>query len=105
MIQFPSSIEQISLSDPRELLDIGSGIFAFVLFAVSLYAWYTRRQFSLVIVSLAFLVIFVRTLLRETLSSLQGLDFITDTLQFVALTLFFVAIVIRPRKDASKTAL
>ena len=104
MIPFPSPIEQISLSDPRELLDIGTGIFAFVLFGVSLYAWYIRRQFALAIVSLAFLVIFVRTLLRQFLSNLPGLDFINDTLEFVALTLFFVAIVIRPRKDVSKTA-
>ncbi|HET7404649.1 MAG TPA: hypothetical protein VFJ63_00875 [Candidatus Bathyarchaeia archaeon] len=104
VIQLSSSTLQVSLSDPRELLDIGAGVFAFVLFAVSLYAWYIRRQFALAIVSLAFLVIFVRTLLREFLSGLLGLDFITDSLEFVALTLFFVAIVIRPRKDVSKTA-
>jgi hypothetical protein len=104
-IPLPSSAEQISLSDPRELLDIGTGIFAIALFGISLYAWYVRRQFSLVIVSLAFLVIFARTVLREFLSTLPGVDFISDALEFVALTLFFVAIVVRPRKDIGKAAI
>ena len=103
-IPVPSIVEQISLTDPRELLDIGTGIFALVLFSVSLYAWYLRRQFALVIVSLAFLTIFARTVFREFLSTLPGVDFITDALEFVALTLFFVAIVVRPRKDIGKAA-
>ncbi len=32
-------------------------------------------------------------------------DFFTDSLDFVALALFFLAIVVRPRKDISKGAI
>ena len=90
------------LVDPREILDIGGGIFALILFAVSLYAWYLRRQTSLVIVALAFLMFFMKTIIHEFLPSLPGGDLINDLLDFVALTLFFLAIVVRPRKDISK---
>jgi hypothetical protein len=100
--QLPSLVIQGSLLDPAEIIDIGGGIFALVLFAVSLYAWYLRRQTSLVIVALAFLMFFTKTVMHEFLPSLPGEDFINDTLDFVALTLFFLAIVVRPRKDIGK---
>jgi hypothetical protein len=88
--------------DPREILDIGRGIFALVLFAVSLYAWYLRRQTSLIIVALAFLMFFMKTIIHEFLPLLPGGDVINDLLDFVALALFFLAIVVRPRRDVSK---
>jgi ABC-type iron transport system FetAB permease component len=93
---------QGSLLNPQELLEIGRGIFALILFAVSLYAWYLRRQTSLVIVAVAFLMFFIKTIIFELLPPLPDKDFINDFLDFVALTLFFLAIVVRPRKDISK---
>ncbi len=101
-IQLASFADQISLVDPKEILDIGTGIFALVLFAISCYAWFQRRQTPLVIVALAFLMFFFRTIFHVFLSSLPGQDLIDDSLVFVALALFFVAIVVRPRKDMSK---
>src|SRR5947207_1536290 len=62
--QLPSLVTGTIL-DPAVLLDIGQAVFALVLFAVSLYAWYMRRQTSLVIVALAFLMFFVKTAIRE----------------------------------------
>lgn len=100
--QVPSLVTQGSLLDPKGILDIGGGIFALILFAVSLYAWYLRRQTSLVIVALAFLMFFMKTVIQEFLPSTSGQDFINDLLDFVALTLFFMAIVVRPRKDIGK---
>jgi len=88
--------------DPSGLLDIAGGIFALILFAVSLYAWHLRKQTSLVIVALAFLMFFTNTVIREFLPSIPGEDFITDSLEFVALSLFFLAIVVRPRRDPGK---
>jgi hypothetical protein len=93
----------MTIFDPKEILDIGGGIFALVLFAVSLYAWYLRRQTSLVIVALAFLMFFLKTIIHEFLPSLPGGDLINDLLDFVALALFFLAIVVRPRRDVSKS--
>jgi len=88
-----------------QLPSLGQAVFALVLFAVSLYAWYMRRQTSLVIVALAFLMFFVKTAIREFFPQLPGEDFLTDSLDFVALALFFLAIVVRPRKDISKGAI
>ncbi|MBO0887749.1 hypothetical protein J2P12_01470 [Candidatus Bathyarchaeota archaeon] len=104
IIQPTSLTAQSSLSDPGEILDIAAGIFALVLFAVSISAWYVRRQFSLVIVALAFLMFFTKTIVREFLPQLPEGDLLTDILNFVALTLFFLAIVVRPRKDLGKGA-
>ena len=100
--QLSSLVTQGSIFDPEVLLDIGQAVFALVLFAVSLYAWYVRKQTSLVIVALAFLMFFVKTVIREFVRQLPGEDFITDSLDFVALALFFLAVVVRPRKDISK---
>ncbi len=103
-LQLPSLVTG-TIFDPAVLLDIGQAVFALVLFAVSLYAWYMRRQTSLVIVALAFLMFFVKTAIREFFPELPGEDFFTDSLDFVALALFFLAIVVRPRKDISKGAI
>ncbi|HYY91264.1 MAG TPA: hypothetical protein VE955_04690, partial [Candidatus Dormibacteraeota bacterium] len=87
IIQPTSLAAQSNLSDPGAILDIAAGIFALVLFAISLFSWYMRRQFSLVIVALAFLLFFTKTIVRELLPQLPEGDFITDVLNFVALTL------------------
>lgn len=105
MIQPPSLVSQSILSDPGAILDIAAGIFALVLFAVSLSAWYLRRQVSLVIVALAFLLFFTKTIIREFLPQFPEGDLVTDLLNFVALTLFFVAIVVRPRKDPNRSTI
>jgi len=97
-----SSVLQVALSDSRDLLDIGTGIFALILFSISLYAWVRRRLNSLVIVAVAFLMFFARTIIQEFLSSLPGVDILEDSLVFVALALFFVAIVVRPRRAIDK---
>ncbi|HEX9197306.1 MAG TPA: hypothetical protein VF906_05880 [Candidatus Bathyarchaeia archaeon] len=102
--ELSSLVTEGNIFDPAGLLDIGQAVFAVVLFAVSLYAWYLRKQTSLVIVALAFLMFFVKTVIREFFSQLPGEDFITDSLDFVALALFFLAVVVRPRKDISKGA-
>ncbi|SRR5579864_523473 len=101
-VQLSGLADQITLTDPREILDIGTGLFALILFSVSIYAWHLRKQTSLVIVALGFLMFFSRTIIKELLSSIPGADVIDDTLVFAALALFFLAIVVRPRKDLTK---
>lgn len=93
-----------SFTDPFEILELGRGIFALVLFSVSLYAWYRRRQPALVIVSLAFLLFFVKSALDLLPLPLSVNEFTRVSIDFVALALFFIAIVVRPRKhDSSGT--
>ena len=88
-------------TDPTDLLEIGRGIFALVLFSLSLYAWSRRSQPALIIVAAAFLLFFMKTLLDYVLPSTTE-DIVRVGIDFVALALFFVAIVVRPRRDLGK---
>ena len=88
-------------TDPTDLLEIGRGIFALVLFSLSLYAWSRRRQPALIMVATAFLLFFMKTLLDYVLPSTTE-DIVRVGIDFAALALFFVAIVVRPRRDLGK---
>ena len=73
-----------------------------VLFAISLYAWFRRKQPALIIVATAFLIFFAKTVLDVLLPKSTLLDLTREFIDFAALALFFVAIVVRPRKDIGK---
>jgi hypothetical protein len=90
---------QISQSNISDILEIGAGIFALVLFVLSLYAWTRRRQTPLLLVALAFLTFFFKRILEVTLP--PPTDQLNALLDFVVLALFFVAIAIRPRRPGS----
>jgi hypothetical protein len=85
-------------TNPVELLEIGRGIFAFALFSLSVFAWSKRRHPALIMVATAFFLFFAKTLFDFFLPT-TILDFARVTVDFVALALFFVAIVVRPRHD------
>lgn len=85
-------------TDPVELLEVGRGIFAFALFSLSVFAWSKRRQPALIMVASAFFLFFTKTLIDFFLPT-TILDFARVTIDFAALALFFVAIVVRPRHD------
>ena len=90
-----------SQTDVTDLLEIGRGIFALILFSLSLYAWSKRRQLALVMVAVAFLLFFMKTLLDYVLpSTTEGI--VRVGIDFAALALFFIAIVVRPRRDLGK---
>jgi uncharacterized membrane protein YcfT len=89
-------------ADPAEILELGRGVFALVLFAISLYAWSKRKQPALIIVATAFILFFGKTVLDVLYPTSTLIDLIRHLFDFVALALFFVAIVIRPRKDLGK---
>ncbi len=88
-----------SFTDPFELLELGRGVFAVILSSLSLYAWYKRRQPALVIVSLAFLLFFVKSALDLLPLSRSVDEFTRLSMDFIALALFFIAIVVRPREN------
>jgi hypothetical protein len=90
---------QISQSNISDILEIAAGIFALVLFVLSLYAWTRRRQTPLLLVALAFLTFFFKRILEVTLP--PPTDQLNALLDFVVLALFFVAIAIRPRRPGS----
>ena len=85
-------------TDPVELLELGRGIFAFALFSLSAFAWSKRRQPALIMVATAFFLFFAKTLFDFFLPAMI-LDFVRVSIDFVALALFFIAIVVRPRRD------
>ena len=90
-----------SPNDLTDLLEIGRGIFALILFSLSLYAWSRRRQPALIMVAAAFLLFFRKTFLDYVLpSTTEGI--VRVGIDFAALALFFVAIVVRPRRDLGK---
>ena len=77
------------------------GLFAIVLFSLSLYAWSRRRHIGLLLVSSAFLLFALKEglwfLLR--VDSDISVDLVRTLLDLVVLGLFFGAITIRPRKQ------
>lgn len=84
-----------------EALRAGAGIFALILFILSLYAWSRRRQPALAIVSLAFLLFFlthVVQILDDVYNFGPSLDLVLVFTDFIVLALFFIAIVIRPKR-------
>ena len=90
-----------SPTDPAELLEIGRGIFALILFSLSLYAWSRRRQPAMIMVAAAFFLFFIKTFLDYVLPSPTE-NIVRVGIDFAALALFFVAIVVRPRHDPGK---
>jgi len=89
-------------ADPSEILELARGVFALVLFTISLYAWSKRKQPALLIVAAAFLPFFAKTVLDVFYPTSTLLELARPLFDFIALALFFVAIVIRPRKDLGK---
>ena len=81
------------------VLELATGIFSLVLFFVSVYAWWQRgRQPTLLIVSLAFLAFFSKQLIEILpLSQLHG-ELFSSVMDFLTLVLFFIALVVRPRR-------
>ena len=83
-------------------------VVAAVLCSISLYAWSRRRHSGLLLVSLAFFVFCLKEVFW-ILSTMYGFntsetgEFITDLIsnltELIALGLFFVAIIRRPRKQ------
>jgi len=79
------------------------GFFAAVLFSLSLYAWFRRRNVGLILVSTAFLLFALKEViwvLSQMYNSFNpSIDLVRTILDLVVLTLFFAAIMIRPRKQ------
>ncbi len=84
-------------------LEIATGTFSFVLFAITLYAWLRRgRQPTLIIVSIAFLAFFAKQLIEILpLNQLHG-ELFSAVMDFLTLALFFMALVVRPRRKGEK---
>jgi hypothetical protein len=86
---------------------LGTGIFALLLFVLSIYAWSRRRQPALLLVSAAFLLFFFKIIveylpLAIDLGEFASWDLLLVSIDFVILALFFAAIVIRPRRKRSE---
>lgn len=91
----PDSLDR---EDIAEIFDFGSGIFSFLLFGLSLVAYRNMRMRKILFVSIAFGLFGLRTVVSrldlfmpEIESSL--LEMTLAIMSFVALALFFIAIV------------
>lgn len=84
--------------DIQDLLTFGAGIFALVLFSLSLYAWARRRQPSLLVVSAAFILFFVKAVIQLIPQQTNASNLFQSLLDFAVLAAFFIAIVLGPRK-------
>jgi len=93
---------EMCIRDRAKILELGRGVFALVLFTISLYAWSKRKQPALLIVATAFLLFFGKTVLDVLYSRSTLIDIVRPLFDFIALALFFVAIVIRPRRELGK---
>lgn len=96
------SIQQTQDNVVESILDAATVIFCLVLFAITMYAWSrSGRQLSLLLVAVAFLAF----LCTEAVEILP-VDDLEKTLAksvfgFLALALFFVALVLRPQRRRS----
>ena len=90
--------------DITDVLRIGTGIFALVLFLLSLYAWSRRRQPALVLVSTAFLLFFVKQAIQllSEIYEFGSIELVPVFFDFIILALFFVALVVRPRRKQAE---
>jgi hypothetical protein len=87
-------IEQLDIA---ELLRLGSGLFALILLAISLLAYYRNRQRRLLFVSGAFALYFIQIITEHLdifLPNLENsfLDLLLAFINFIILLLFFLAI-------------
>ncbi len=83
------------------VLEFGAGVFSLVLFAVTLYAWFRRRQPTLLIVSFAFFTFFIKQILEILPFNVLHTELASSILDFLTLTLFFVALVVAPRRKSA----
>jgi hypothetical protein len=101
---FPMALALFGNEGPIELgLDLATGLFSFVLFLVTLYAWARRsKQPTLIFVSLGFLAFFVKQLVTALpFPPLHG-ELFGSVMDFLTLSLFFIALVVRPRRSISE---
>lgn len=89
----------------QDLLSFGAGVFAFVLFLLSLYAWTRRRQPSLLLVSGAFFLFFLKEVLQLLPEQTNLSNLVPATIDFVILAAIFIALVVRPgrRRQGGET--
>src|SRR2546422_9972095 len=86
-------LETTGLSvDPSEILELARGVFALVLFTISLYAWSKRKQPALLISATAFMPFFANTFLYVFYPTSTLIVFIRTLFDFITLALFFVSI-------------
>lgn len=109
LTMLPTQIGQFGgqQGDVADAFRLGTGIFALLLFFLSAYAWSRRKQPALLLVSAAFLLFFFKIII-EVLPSVYDLrefaswDLLLILIDFIILSLFFVAIVIRPRRKQTE---
>jgi hypothetical protein len=107
--QFPDKDTNDKLDNISDLFVFGSGIFAAILFALSLNAYRNLKTKRLLLVSIAFAIFSANVILSKldvfgvTIES-SILDLVLAILTFAALSLFFMAIVRRDRlKPTTRT--
>jgi uncharacterized membrane protein YgdD (TMEM256/DUF423 family) len=101
--QFPDNDTNDKLDYISDLFEFGSGVFAGILFALSLNAYRNLKTKRLLLVSIAFSIFSVNAMISKLVTIESSiLDLILAILTFAALALFFMAIV-RREKLKSKT--
>jgi hypothetical protein len=95
---FAQSYLKVGFDESRffgSVLDVATGIFCVVLFAITLWAWVRRdKQRSLFVVSMAFLVFLFRQIIEFIPLGYIDSQLAGSILDFLALALFFVGLVI-----------
>lgn len=100
MFQVMVQVGQINADqgDVQDLLSFGAGVFALVLFLLSLYAWTRRRQPSLLIVSGAFFLFFLKEVLQLFPEQTNLSSLVPVAIDFGILAAIFIALVVRPER-------
>jgi|ERR1700730_5711719 hypothetical protein len=86
----------------NEVLSTIAVIFALILTIISLYSWTRYRNKSLLLFSFAFFSFFLKVAIDELIPiSAFYSDFLASLLDFVTLSLFFLALIIGVRRKRS----
>ena len=107
-VQFPVNDTNDKVDYISDLFVFGSGIFAYILFALSLNAYRNLKTKRLFLVSIAFAIFSVNAIISKldvfgVRIDSSILDLVLAILTFAALALFFMAIVRRERLKPKTT--
>lgn len=101
-------IFQSSQTDVTDILSYVVAALAITLFTLSLFAWSRRHQTSLILVALAFLLFFVKSVIELIPNFTDTLQVITTLIDVLILLFFFLSVVLprefsknKPRKEKS----
>ncbi|MEM0118206.1 MAG: hypothetical protein QXV32_07145 [Conexivisphaerales archaeon] len=88
----------IGQADLTDIIVIITGIFSLLLATLSIIAWRRRQSIRLMIVAVAFLIFFIKTVIELIPNFTNLLQIISSLLDLVVLAIIFIAVTFQPKQ-------